>query len=398
MYHRDIFHILLGNDCETYLEILLGKSLWEQNAQSFYKVVGTPVGRRSFGSVAPRRQQPSSPVLETPMPRIFTVTALALSLVTIAGCAGKSSWVVPMESASPMYTAISPNVAASLEILNAARVCCDSLSGLHYTPLNTKDTEFFVVDANSQAFAFSTGKSLLQAFVIPHDLERAALTIDAIAGATVFVPTVLILDRDFRVSRAIDSSHFKYTPAGFMEPQRLQGKVYLDRRQGGELAAEKYLIVFTTDKDLRGSTRMMSEAKLYARARGLVDPGLPDPIAQHAATGVFRMGVGDLEISAASTTQYVRQQQGASRYVAPTGAAASTPSFRPPRPAARTARRAAKTHLQQMLKETQGMYDRMIQESVGLGDMDRAWRLVQEAERAGSTTARATFVGAVENK
>jgi len=341
------------------------------------------------------------------MPRPLIVTALALSLVAIAGCAGsgKSAWVAPLESRSPMYTAVSPSAAASLEILNAAPVCCDSLSGLHFKPLNTQDTQFFVVNAEAQAFAFSTGKSLLRAFVIPDELERATLTIDAIAGATVFVPTVLILDRDFRVSRAIDSSNFKYTPAGFMEPQRLQGKVYLDRRQGGELAAEKYLIVFTTDKDLRGSTRMMSEAKLYARARGLVDPGLPDPIAQHAATGVLRMGAGDLEVSAASTTQYVKQQRNASRYVPPTGAVAApvpvavpAPAVRPPRPAAKAAPRAAKTGAQPMLKETQGMYDRMIQESVGRGDMDRAWRLVQEAERAGSTTARATFLSAVENK
>ena len=336
------------------------------------------------------------------MPRSLTVTALALALVTVAGCAGsdKTTWGAPLESRSPMYTAVSPSAAASLETLNAARVCCDTLSALHYQPLNTKDSEFFKLDANSQAFAFATGKSLLAAFVIPDELERATLTIDAIAGATVFVPTVLILDRDFRVSRAIDSSNFKYTPAGFMEPQRLRGKVYLDRRQGGELAAEKYLIVFTTDKDLRGSTRMMSEAKLYARAHGLVDPGLPDPIAQHAATGVFRMGVGDLEVSAASTTQYVRQQQGASRYVPPTSAVApvSAPRSRPPRTAAQPSPRAAKTGAQPMLKETQTMYDRMIQQSVGLGDMDRAWRLVQEAERAGSTTARATFVSAVENK
>jgi maltose operon periplasmic protein len=51
-----------------------------------------------------------------------------------------------------------------------------------------------------------------------------------------------------------------------------------------------------------------------------------------------------------------------------------------------------------MLSETRGMYDRLIRESVQSGDMDRAWRLVQEAERAGSTSARATFIQAVEQK
>ena len=305
-----------------------------------------------------------------------------------------------------MYTAVSPSAAASQAILSAAKVCCDSLSGLTFAPLDTQATRFYEINAGSQAFDFSTGKSLLQAFVIPDDLERATLTIDAIAGATVFVPTVLVLDRDFRVTRAVDSSTFRYTPAGFMEPQRLRGRVYLDRHQGGELAGEKYLVVFTTDKDLRGSTRMISEARLYARARGLADPGLPDPVAQHAATGVFRLGVGELETSVRATRAYVRQQQGAARYVAPTptpgGVTAGTPvvTAKPAAPPRQQTPKPRKTPAGSppMLQESQQMYDRMIEESVSVGDMDRAWRLVQEAERAGSTTARATFLAAVEKK
>jgi maltose operon protein len=122
-------------------------------------------------------------------------------------------------------------------------------------------------------------------------------------------------------------------------------------------------------------------------------------VAQHAATGVFKMSVGDLETSVASTTQYVAQQQGASRYVAPTSGATSAP--RPvvappaPKPVPRADNPAAS---QPMLGDTQAIYDRMIQDSVAKGDMDRAWRLVQEAERAGSTTARQTFLNAVSKK
>lgn len=339
----------------------------------------------------------------------FTTATLAFSLVMLTGCAssGKSSWFAPMESRSPMYTAVSPSAAASLEILGAAKVCCDSLSGLDFAPLDTQSTRFYEINAASQAFDFSTGKSLLQAFVIPDDLERATLTIDAIAGATVFVPTVLLLDRNFQVTRAVDSSNFRYTPAGFMEPQRLRGRVYLDRHQGGELAGERYLVVFTTDKDLRGSTRMISEARLYARARGLANPGLPDPVAQHAATGVFRMGVGELETSVRASRAYVRQQKGAARYVEPAaggvaaGTTGSTASPAAPvrKPVPKPSKSGSKpVGAQPMLQETQRMYDRMIEESVSVGDMDRAWRLVQEAERAGSSSARDTFLIAVEKK
>lgn len=338
------------------------------------------------------------------MPR-FHAPTLALCVLFIVGCAGpqKTPYDAFQESVSPYYKAVSTDPTASLEVLNAVPVCCDGLSGLRYQPLNTKDNPFFKLDANAQAFAFSTGKSLLQAFVIPDELERATLTIEAIAGATVFVPTVLILNRDFRVNRAIDSRNFKYTPGGFMEPQRLRGKVYLDRRPGSELADEKYLIVFTTDQDLGGSTRMMSEAKLFARAHGLKTSGLPDPVVKHAATGVFRMGVGDLETAALTTDRYHKQQKGANRYLDPAAVKANRTTEqgrarRGAKPRAQAAATSTRAAADPMLKETQTMYDRMIRESVGLGDMDRAWRLVEEAERAGSTTARPTFVSAVENK
>jgi maltose operon protein len=303
-----------------------------------------------------------------------------------------------------MYTAVSPSAAQSRTALNAAPVCCDSLAELRYEPLNTKSSEFYKIDQSAQAFRFSTGKSFARGFVIPSALERATVTLEAIAGATVFAPTVLILDGDFRVSRAIHAGAFQYTPSGFMEPQRLKGKFYLDRRQGGELENEKYILVFTTNDSLNGSTKMISEARLYAKSRGLADPRLPDPVAEHAATGVFRLAVGDLETSAASTTEYVNQRQGAGRYVAGAGAGAAVAEPKPaparptskPRPAVQTPSKVS--GVQPMLSETQGMYDRMIRESVANGDMDRAWRLVQEAERAGSTTARQTFLKAVEQK
>ena len=189
------------------------------------------------------------------MPKL-PAALVAFGLLTLVGCAGTASrpWIASMASSSPMYTAVSPSAAASREILNAAPICCDSLSGLRFTPIDLKSSQFHEINASSQAFQFSTGKSLVQGLAIPDELERATIIIDAIAGATVFVPTVLILDRDFQVSRAIDSGNFKYTPAGLMEPQRLRGSFLLDRRQGSKLAGEKYLVVFTTDKDLKGST------------------------------------------------------------------------------------------------------------------------------------------------
>jgi maltose operon protein len=339
-----------------------------------------------------------------PSPALPFLITLALAFA-LSGCAGsgKNSWLDPMESKSPVYTDVSSSAAESRAVLNAAAVCCDDLAQLRFEPVDIENSKYYPVNRSSQAFDFTSGKSFVRAFRLPDSLERATVTLSAVAGATVFVPTVLILDDDFRVSRSIDSDNFVYTPAGFMEPQRLRGRFHLDRRRGGELANERYFIVFTTDADLRGSTQMISEARLYARARGLADPGLPDPVAEHAATGVFRLAFGELETRSRSDTQYADERQAAERYVAPSATVpmvAPTPTP-PPKPTAKPGpakRDSSPAADMPMLNETQTMYDELIRDAVRNGEMDRAWRLVQEAERAGSTTARRTFTQAVEQK
>jgi maltose operon protein len=307
-----------------------------------------------------------------------------------------------MTARSPVYTGIPENAGDTLSALRSARVCCDSLDQIRFEALNTDKTRFFEIGPGSQAYQFSTGKSFLQAFRIPDDLDRATVTVEAIAGGTVFVPTVLVLDSRFRVTRAIESDRFRYTPAGFLEPQRLKGSFKIDRTRQTGPTGERYFLIFTTERDMRGSTQMISEARLYARARGLADPGLPDPVARHAAAGVIRVSTSDLETSQRSTATYVSEEQSAQRYLEPASTAAEPRSKEPePKPVPAPSKPSAKapsSEAQPMLDETQRIYDRMIRESVSSGDMDRAWRLVQEAERAGSTSARRTFVEAVERK
>jgi hypothetical protein len=266
------------------------------------------------------------------------VALAALLFGSLAGCAGsggtsnRGSWLDPMQSRSPMYTGVSPSAAQSRALLNGAAPCCDALSSLRFEPLSTERSEFHTIDGSSQAFVFSAGKSLLRAFAIPSELTRATLTLESVAGATVFAPTVLILDGDFRVSRAIDADNFVYTPAGFMEPQRLKGSFSLDRRTGSDLAGERYLVVFTTAESLKGSTQMISEAALYAQARGLANPRLPDPVAEHAATGVFRLSFSDVESGARPTVDGATQREAANRYVpASKTAAPATVRSSPPR-------------------------------------------------------------------
>jgi maltose operon protein len=49
-----------------------------------------------------------------------------------------------------------------------------------------------------------------------------------------------------------------------------------------------------------------------------------------------------------------------------------------------------------MLKETEDLYNHLITQAVANKDIDKALKLVEEAERAGSGTARAVFIEQVK--
>lgn len=51
-----------------------------------------------------------------------------------------------------------------------------------------------------------------------------------------------------------------------------------------------------------------------------------------------------------------------------------------------------------MMKETEELYNSMIRKAIEAGDYEKAFALVAEAERAGSTTAQKTFIEASKSK
>ena len=51
-----------------------------------------------------------------------------------------------------------------------------------------------------------------------------------------------------------------------------------------------------------------------------------------------------------------------------------------------------------MLNDTESYFNNGIKQAVAKGDIDKALKLMNEAERLGSKSARSTFIGAVKGK
>lgn len=330
--------------------------------------------------------------------RLYLFPGILFSLIMFSGCQLQTT----MNSNSPIYTAIPASATPSLNKLKRKDSFLAALDKVNYQELDTEKNAYITIDTTDQAIPFKTGKSFVKGIVLPDDLSRATIRVEALAGKTVFVPTILILKQNFRPSRVIDSSAFSYKPSGILKPDRLEATFDINRTRGSETAAEKYFLIFTTDKDRQGSTQLESLADQYARARSLADPRLPTPVAQHASTGLLKLSVLDIQtrMAAAPTWEDFTGEHDGKEIIQSPVQDSGRQAAGVTKPGDNSGHKwsASSVDPTAMFPETEEMYNRLIRQSIDAGDVDKAWRLVQEGEKAGSVTVRRTFIRALDRK
>jgi maltose operon protein len=168
-----------------------------------------------------------------------------------------------------------------------------------------------------------------------------------------------------------------------MSGDRLEGTLKLTPALGQK---QIYLLVYTTQQDLATTTQLIAPAKAYAIGVGNAVPDIPDPIAQHSATGELNLKV--------------RAEQSTSNVMI--GLPLTTPSTPAPAPVVvgsnAPATPAVAAPAEPLLNDTEAYFNQGIQQAIKAGDIDKALKLMNEAEKLGSKTARETFIGGVRGK
>ncbi|WP_026957252.1 MalM family protein [Aliagarivorans taiwanensis] len=286
--------------------------------------------------------------------------------------------------------------------------CCTSLSEINY--LATPESYFFKesVSSGNQSFEFASGKSFLLAYEIPQGSTDLPVTVTSEIKQSVFVPKVAMLNENFEVTRVVPGENFDYLEKTQYQPHRLLASFNL-RRTGSPETNEKYLLVYTTDELVAGTSNVSHVATLESRSTsGMNTTGLKDPIIPHATQGVVGVHFGrggraldDSKVIVANTSELVdpsRPVLVAAPVAAETVAPATKPAAEPAAATQTTSPKAKSTVATgSMLEETEAFYNQLIQKYVAQGDLNRALTLVEEAEAAGSASARSTFIKAYSN-
>ncbi|MFV8800820.1 maltose operon protein MalM [Yersinia sp. LJYL362] len=274
---------------------------------------------------------------------------------------------------SPANVSIAPTISTA------------TLQQLPWQPLVPPATQDIKLTTSSPQISQGNVEGSVAAFALPADRGSMEITLSSlVTDNQLFSPSVLVLDEQMRPAAYYPSSYFTYEKAGIMTSDRLQGVMKLTPALGQK---QIYLLVYTTREDLAKTTKLLDPAKAYAMGVGNAVPDIPDPIAKHTPTGNLRIkataeqGMGNIMIgliqSAPASTPVV-----VGSAVQPALAAAPAPA-KPTEP---------------MLSETENYFNQAIKDAVKSGDVDKALKLLNEAEHLGSTSARKTFIGSVKGK
>ncbi|WP_079225670.1 maltose operon protein MalM [Citrobacter werkmanii] len=270
-----------------------------------------------------------------------------------------------------------------------------ALQPLTWTPVDQSKTQSTQLASAGQRLDVAGITGPVAAWSVPANIGELTLTLTSEVNkqTSVFAPNVLILDQNMTPSAFFPSSYFTYQEPGVMSADRLEGVMRLTPALGQQ---KLYVLVFTTDKDLQQTTTLLDPAKAYAKGVGNAVPDIPDPIARHTTDGLLKLKVK----TSSSSSVLVGPLFGSSGPGPVTVGNTAAPAVTYAAPAAAVAAPAPQPvkKSEPMLNDTESYFNQAIKDAVAKGDVDKALKLLDEAERLGSKSARSTFISSVKGK
>lgn len=283
----------------------------------------------------------------------------------------------------PQNTAAAPSIPAS------------ALQQLTWTPVDQSKTQTSKVAIAGQTLNVPGITGPVVAYSVPANIGELTLTLTSEVDkqTSVYAPNVLILDQSMTPSAFFPSSYFTYLEPGVMSADRLEGVMRLTPALGQQ---KIYVLVFTTPQDLQQTTKLIDPAKAYAKGTGNAVPDIPDPIAKHTTDGTLSLKVK----TSSSSSVLVGPLFGSSGPGPVTVGNTAAPVYNAPAtaPAAAPAAAEPAAKSEPMLSDTETYFNNGIKQAVKQGDIDKALKLMNEAERLGSKSARSTFISSVKGK
>lgn len=242
------------------------------------------------------------------------------------------------------------------------------LNQLDWITLKAQETNKITLANINTTLKGAVGKVI--GYKIPADQGTLNISIRSLVtnDKQVFVPNVAVYDSQFNLSANYPASQFQ-----FAEERGLQGAQFNTELNLTPVANQPfiYLLVYTTEQDLKGTTMMTHPAKLLAKAKGNQPPAISDIQVQHSTHG---------ELSVKVETQNHSQFIGL-----------SLPSFSQAKPQPMT-KPTQVAPPKKVENSTEQYFNQAVLSALKQNDLNKALNLVNEAEALGLTKPRQIFL------
>ncbi|PSW16463.1 transcriptional regulator [Photobacterium rosenbergii] len=301
--------------------------------------------------------------------KIMKLTLAALLTASLVGCAS------------------SPTTEMVKDVTITQPACCSSYSEFAWIPMSG-DSIDFAVDEYSQIGEFPEGKSYFAGFVLTENVERMRVDLKSwMRTSGVFAPKVLLLSPTFQIVESYDLTDFEFKPSSMFQLNSYHKRFDMNQ------ATTPYMVVYSPLEYREGQIEVPHPERIRAEELGMARPMVTDPIIQHQKFGSLELDMKPTALrsyraseapKATVATPVVTQAKPAVAAAAPVAAPAAITTA--------TAASVASSSSAKMLPESEAFYNSQIKAAVESNDMQKALTLMEEAKRAGSSTAEATFL------
>ncbi|PKH09339.1 MalM family protein [Moritella sp. Urea-trap-13] len=285
--------------------------------------------------------------------KMIKTTLAAFLVVSLIGCAA------------------SPTAGITKDIAVTAPVCCNAYSAFSWVPMQSDKIDF-AIDDDSQVGVFPEGKSYFTAFALPANVQRMQVDLSSWMRTTgVLAPKVILLNSNFEAVEVVGLDDFEVKMGGMFSLASYQHRFEMDQ------ATTPYMVVYSPEEYRKGEIQIPHPERIRAEELGLGRPMVTDPVIQHQKFGSLELDLKPLTLRSYSAAEIAATASAPAAVVAVTLVPETTVN------------KAADVSMQ---PETEAFYNTQIKAAVEKNDMHKALQLLEEAKRAGSSSAESTFV------
>ncbi len=262
-------------------------------------------------------------------------------------------------------------------VLIEKAVCCQDYSQISWIPLNGELIDL-KIDSQSQVIEIENEKSYIAAFSLPDNIDQMKVQLSSWMRAKgVFAPKVMFLDAQFKPVSSLELADFKVTPSDMFHLTSYQSEFVLDREK------TPYMLVYSPLSYRNDRVTIAHPERLRAEELGMARPMVVDPVIEHAKWGELELKLRPLRLRAYRADEM------------PAKAIKTAASLEPN---SMQANPVVAEMSNKIMAETEDFYNQQIYQAIEKVDIPKALKWLEEAKRAGSTSAESTFVEAIKDK